>query len=278
MGTGRMRAALTLIGSYLVFARRFVTLYWRYLLAVAGGAAGAWLSADAVSDYTRGGWELHIEQRAWGLDLHVHHWYYGLPLLALAFVLIDRRPVAAVFTFVLGQSVAAHSYYNEGGIPSIVEGGATIAVPPFVYWPLASLLVGLFTFFVVRAHEWLVLSAEREEAAQSYLLEADDAGPAIAALHAWAAGAFDRRVAGMRDGSRVGTFSTLESQARGLWELRYRATPFDDGRVLLTVRIEHFPHRHESRRLLELLSEADGALRAACRREPTLAGPLRPAA
>jgi hypothetical protein len=251
------------LASYTVLARRFATLYWRYLAAVAGAAAFAWLSSDAASDYTRGGWELHFEQRAWGLDLHVHHWYYGLPLLAIAFALLHRRPVASVFIFVFGQAVAAHSYHNEGGIPSIVEGGDVLAVPAFVYWPVASLLVAVFTFFVVRAHEWLALSAEREEAAITYLAASGDCGRAIAALDRWGSEEFQQAVVRSgRDGIRAVSYTRVEKHARGIWELQYATSPYDDGRLLLTVRILHLPYRAESHHLLELLEKADGIVRA----------------
>jgi hypothetical protein len=251
-----------LTASYLVLARRFTVLYWQYVAAVLAACAIAWLSADAASDYTRGGWELHFEQRAWGLDLHIHHWYYGLPLLVIAFVLLHLRPVASVFSFVMGQALAAHSYHNEGGIPSIIEGGGVVAVPAFVYWPIASLLVALFTFFVVRSHEWLALSAEREEAAATYLADCAGCERALIALDQWGLEEFDRAaVRRGRGGIRTVTFTRLERNARGLWELQYAATPYDDGRMLLTVRIQHLPYRAESERLLVLLNHADVLVR-----------------
>ena len=44
--------------------------------------------ASSVSDYTKGGWEVHFIERGIGLNLHFHHWYYGIPLGLLAFALI----------------------------------------------------------------------------------------------------------------------------------------------------------------------------------------------
>ena len=246
-----------IVASYLLLAERFVELYWPYVAAAVGGAALSWLTADAASDYTKGGWELHVQQRAWGLDLHVHHWYYGLPLLAIAFLLLDTRPVLSVFVFVFGQSLAAHSYHNERGIPSIFEGGATLAVPPFIYWPVASLLVALFTFFVVRAHEWLTLSAEREEAAASYVTDAVGAAAALDAVDAWARVEFDRaETATTKRGVRTASYTRLDAGTRGLWELLCGATPLDGDRRLLTVRVLHVPLRGDAA-LLDLLARVE---------------------
>jgi len=48
-----------------------------------------WLAANSVSDYTKGGWEIHFIQRGIGLNLHFHHWYYSIPLGLLAFAIIE---------------------------------------------------------------------------------------------------------------------------------------------------------------------------------------------
>jgi hypothetical protein len=251
-----------IVGSYLLLAKRFVELYWRYVAAAVGGSALSWLTADAASDYTKGGWEFHIQQRAWGLDLHVHHWYYGLPLLAVAFLLLDTRPILSVFVFVFGQSLAAHSYHNEHGIPSIFQGGETIAVPPFIYWPVASLLVALFTFFVVRAHEWLTLSAEREEAAASYVTDAASAAAALDAIDAWARTEFDRaETATTKRGVRTASYSRLDAETRGIRELLCGATPLDGDRRLLTVRVLRVPLRGDDA-LLDLLARVDGIVKS----------------
>ncbi len=256
-----LRAWLRL-ARYLLLAGRFAELYWPYLVAVVVGAGLAWTSANAASDYTKGGWEFHLEQRAWGLDLHFHHWYYGIPLLALALVLVDTRPIFAVFLFVFGQALSAHSYHNENGIPSIFEGGATLAVPAFVYWPVASLLAALFTFFVVRAHEWLAIQASTEEASLSYRADRDACDAAFAALADWGRAEFERETAPepLRD-VRTASFSRLERGLRGIWELHCASRPVGDGTFLLTVRVRHMATATKTDRLVELLSLADERVR-----------------
>jgi hypothetical protein len=247
---------------YALLAVRFARLYWRYLAAVLAGASLAWLAANAASDYTRGGWEFHLEQRAWGLDLHFHHWYYGVPLLAVAVALLDTRPVLAVFLFVFGQALSAHSYQNEGGIPSIFQGGATLVVPAFLYWPVASLLAALFTFFVVRSHEWLAIQASTEEASQTYRAGPEACDAALAALAEWARGEFERETStAAPDGARSASFSRIELGMRGLWELHCAALPVGDGTFLLTVRVRHMSRANRTRRLLEFLTRADERVR-----------------
>jgi hypothetical protein len=250
------------IARYLLLAGRFAALYWSYLAAVVAGAALAWLLADAASDYTRGGWELHLEQRAWGLDLHFHHWYYGIPLLAVAFALIDDRPIASVFLFVFGMALSAHSYHNERGIPSIFEGGATIVVPDFAYWPIASLLAALFTFFVVRAHEWLTIRATSEEAGASYVATRVACAEAFDALSTWGREAFDIETAKSgRRGARAASFSRLEAGARGIWELHFATRPIGEEMGLLTVRVVHMAPVPRTARLVELVEAANALVR-----------------
>jgi hypothetical protein len=246
------------IARYLLLAGRFATLYWSYVAAAVGGAALAWVLADAASDYTQGGWELHLEQRAWGLDLHFHHWYYGIPLLALAFTLLDTRPVGSVFVFVFGMALSAHSFHNEGGIPSIFEGGPTLAVPDFLYWPIASLLAALFTFFVVRSHEWLAIQAASEEAAASYVADREACDAAFEALAAWGRAEFDAETARReRRAVRVASFSRLERHVRGIWELHCATRPVGDGRFLLTVRVVHMAPSRRTAELVGLIERAD---------------------
>lgn len=247
---------------YAILAVRFAALYWRYFVAVVVGATLAWSLAGEVSDYTRGGWELHLEQRAWGLDLHFHHWYYGVPLLAIAVALLDTRPVFAVFLFVFGQALSAHSYHNEGGIPSIFQGGRTLAVPAFLYWPISSLLAALFTFFVVRSHEWLAARAATEEASATYRAGDAACAEAFDALAEWARAEFDRETAGAAaSGARSASYSRLESNIRGIWELHVASVPVGDGTSLLTVRARHVAATSQPSRLLAFLEDADARVR-----------------
>ena len=243
---------------YVLLAGRFAELYWTYVAAVVIGAALSWVLADAASDYTEGGWELHLEQRAWGLDLHFHHWYYGIPLLAIAFTLLDTKPVGSVFVFVFGMALSAHSFHNEGGIPSIFENGATLAVPDYLYWPVASLLAALFTFFVVRSHEWLAIQSASEEAAASYVAGREACDAAFEALSAWGRTEFDTETAHREPRAvRVASFSRLERRVRGIWELHCSTRPVGDGRFLLTVRVVHMAPRRSTARLVEMLARAD---------------------
>jgi hypothetical protein len=252
-----VRRAWRRAARYVLLAGRFAELYWRYALAAVVGAWLAWVLADAASDYTRGGWELHLEQRAWGLDLHFHHWYYGIPLLVIAVVLLDDRPVLAVFVFVFGMALSAHSYHNEGGVPSLLEGGATLAIPAYLYWPLASLASALFTFFVVRSHEWLALQAAVEEAAATYRATHDRAADAFAALTAWGREEFDRETASATvRGARTASYSRLDREMRGIWELHCTSMRVDEATTLVTVRVRHMASRSRASDLLGMLALA----------------------
>ncbi len=263
------------VASYLVLAGQFTWLYWRYVAAALAGASLAWLLAGAASDYTRGGWEFHLEQRAWGLDLHFHHWYYGVPLLGVAVAILDSSPVTSVFVFIFGQALSAHSYHNEGGIPSLFEGGHTLAVPAFVYWPAASLLAALFTFFVVRSHEWLAVRASSEEASVSFTATRDACVLAFDALTAWARSEFEReKTSASSSGDRSASFSRLEENIRGIWELHCASREIDDDECLVTVRIRHMALTRNPQRMLAFLGQANECVRPFA--EPLFSAEARP--
>ena len=237
--------------------RRFVRLYGLAVLVLVVSAVLAWIIADSVSDYTHRGWEMHIIQPNLGVNLHFHHWYYGVPLGLLAFLLLDVNATLSVFIFGLGQSLAAHSFLHEGGIPSLIEGGTTLRVPGYLYFPVVTAIAMLYMFFVMRREEWLAMAREREEVAVSYFSAAEKQREAVAALDGWAEARFRR--ARCRDdratGIRTGQYSRVTFDNRDLWSLEYASTPYDDGRHILVVRLQHTPFRHESTRLLDWLND-----------------------
>ena len=100
---------------YWLLVRRFAIRYGPAVIVLAASAVIGWVVANRVSDYTQGGWEIHFKDRATGLDIHFHHWYYGLPLYLMAFALIEWNDLVSIFIFGLAQAISAHSFVNEGG-------------------------------------------------------------------------------------------------------------------------------------------------------------------
>jgi hypothetical protein len=241
---------------------RFVRLYTGALLLLVAGAATGWGVAEAVSDYTQRGWEIHILQPTLGINLHFHHWYFGLPLALLAFVLLEVNASVSVFIFGLAQSLSAHSFVNEGGIPSVFEGGATLAIPSYYYIPVATGIAMLYMFFVMRREEWLRMAREREEVTVSYFSSAEDQAEALAALDRWATQYFQRgqRRADAKSGIHTGQYWRATEARDGLWSLEYASTPYDDGRHILVVRLQHSPFHQESAQLLEWLRSLHSAI------------------
>src|SRR5512135_3127783 len=166
---------------------RFTRRYGMAMLALIASAVIGWGIANSVSDYTKGGWEIHFIQRGIGLNLHFHHWYYGIPLGLLAFALIEWNATVSIFLFGLGQTLAAHSFINEHGIPSIVEGGATWQISPEIYFPIVTALALLYAFFIIRRQEWLLRAKEREEISESYLCLKERTAEVLVCLNDWAA-------------------------------------------------------------------------------------------
>ncbi len=117
-----LRAALL---EYGLLLKRFALRYGPSVATLTAAAIIGWSVANGVSNYTNGGWELHIERRfneQIQVNIHFHHWYYGIPLFVIALLLIEVKTLLSTFVFGLGQSLSAHSFINEGGIPSIFEG------------------------------------------------------------------------------------------------------------------------------------------------------------
>jgi hypothetical protein len=257
---------------------RFVRLYGGALFLLVVGALIAWGVAEAVSDYTQRGWEIHILQPTLGINLHFHHWYFGIPLALLAFLLLDANATASIVLFGMAQSLSAHSFINEGGIPSVFENGATFAVPSYLYFPITTGVTMLYMFFVMRREEWLRVAREREEIAISYFSAADRQPLALAALDRWAMTYFQRvrRHADPKTGIHTGQYSLATQPSDGLWSLEYASTPYDDGRHILVVRLQHSPFHQESARLLDWLNSLHAAMAAHARFIVELPGPDEP--
>ncbi len=252
---------------------RFGTRYSVALFALTASAVIGWAFAATVSDYTKGGWEIHIIERAIGLNIHFHHWYYGIPLGLLAFATIEWKTTTSIFLFGLGQTLAAHSFINEHGIPSIVEGGPTLPVSPEVYFPIVTALTLLYAFFLVRREEWLYRAREREEIAESYLYPKARAGELLDRLNGWALRymVYRRRHVDRDTHIEYGEWRGLDRTTQSEWELHYTASPFDDQLNLLVVRIEHIPLQGRSGQLDEWIQELDAALKPLA--QPAVNGP-----
>jgi len=218
----------------------------RYGLAVAALVISAWLGwwvANSVSDYTNHGWELHIRQPNLGVDIHLHHWYYGIPLGLIALILIPRAATLSIFLFGLGASLSTHSFVNEGGIPSIFEGGPTLHVPLEIYLPAGTLFVALYAFVIIRRQEWLVRSREREELAMTYVLRNEHIKDALAKLDEWAKERFNKKKMYFDRWTKIeyGYYRALDREQHGEFQLHYTAAPFDDQSYLLVIKLQHVP-------------------------------------
>jgi hypothetical protein len=226
--------------------KRFSARYGPAIATLMLAAIIGWTIANGVSNYTHGGWELHIERRfnqTIEVNIHFHHWYYGIPLLLLAFALIEFKTLASTFAFGLGQALSAHSFINEGGIPSIIEGGATWRVPPEIYFPIVTALSILFAFFLIRREEWLQRAKEREEITASYLGKRAETDTTLAQVDVWARGHFTRKKIHRDADTQIlyGEWSALDREHRGEWQMHYTVMPFDPQTSLWVFRIEHIP-------------------------------------
>ncbi len=255
---------------------RFLRRYGGALLTLAASAVVGWNVASGVSNYTQGGWELHIVQSAVGIDLHFHHWYFGIPLYILAFLMLVAgwNALLSIFIFGLGETLAAHSYINEGGIPSIFENGPTMPLPPEVYFPAATAFALLYAFFIVRREEWLARAREREEIAMSYLYPRAQNDIVLARLSGWASKYMQdmRRQRDQDTNIEYGEWHSLDRATNSEWELHYTASPFDDQLNLLVVRLEHIPLEGRAGQLDDWMSELDGLLKPLVR--PAVEGPV----
>jgi hypothetical protein len=241
---------------------RFTRRYGPAVAALVASAVVGWLTANSVSDYTKGGWEIHLIQRGIGLNPHFHHWYYGIPLGLIAFAIIEWNSLLSIFLFGLGQTLAAHSFINEHGVPSIIEGGETWWLSPEIYFPIATALALLYAFFIIRREEWLARAKEREEISESYLCPKSQTADVIQRLDDWAAKylAHKKQHVDRETKIQYGHWKALDRQVTGEWQLDYVVSPFDAQLNLLVVRLQHVPLEGRAGQLDDWIRELDAAL------------------
>lgn len=258
---------------YWLLFTRFSRRYGPAIFTLVASALIGWLIASDVSNYTKGGWEIHFIERGIGLNLHFHHWYYGIPLGLIAFLIIDWNATVSIFLFGLGQTLAAHSFINEGGIPSIIEGGATWRIAPEVYFPIVTAFALLYAFFIIRREEWLQRAKEREEISESYLCSKPRADDVIGAINTWGAQYFTSTKEHVdRDTHiRYGHKQALDNETDSEWQFDYILSPFDDQLDLLVVRLHHIPLEGRAGELDDRIRELDSLLQPLAR--PAIEGP-----
>jgi hypothetical protein len=259
--------------TYWLLLTRFTRRYGPAILTLVASALIGWLVASDVSNYTKGGWEIHFIQRGIGLNLHFHHWYYGIPLGLIAFFIIDWNATVSIFLFGLGQTLAAHSFINEGGIPSIIEGGATWRIAPEIYFPIVTAFALLYAFFIIRREEWLQRAKEREEISESYLCPKPRADDIVKNIDTWGIKYFTSTKEHIdRDTQiRYGHKQALDDKTDSEWQFDYILSPFDDKLDLLVVRLHHIPLEGRAGELDDRICELDAVLQPLAK--PAIEGP-----
>ncbi len=252
---------------------RFSERYGFAVLALVASVVIGWTVASGVSDYTHGGWEIHFIQRDVGINLHFHHWYYGIPLYLIAFAIIRWNATVSIFLFGLGETLAAHSFVNEHGIPSIFEGGPTWRVSPEVYFPVVTALTLLYAFFLVRREEWLARVRDREEIATSYLCRRDRTDAVLTTLRKWAALFLDhhKEYVDSDTNIRYGHWHGPDRERDGEWQLRYTVAPFDERLDLVVIHLEHVPIQGRAGQLDNWIVDLDALLKPLA--QPAVGGP-----
>jgi hypothetical protein len=252
---------------YGVLLAKFIDRYGLAVLALIASALIGWLVANGVSDYTKGGWELHIQQRALGINIHFHHWYYGIPLGLVALLLIKKQATLSIFLFGLGATLSTHSFINEMGIPSIIEGGETLRVPAVIYLPAVTLFCALYAFFIIRREEWLVRAKERDELAVTYFVDNVQVASTLAALDAWSDQHFGhKRLHHDRwTDIRYCYWSQVDRDLRGEWQLHWSCAPFDEQSQVLVIKLQHVPMVGRKGTLDEWLLEVHKLLKPTAR-------------
>lgn len=250
----------TRVLQYRLLLIRFARRYGPAVLTLIVSALIGWQVANSVSTYPKGGWELHFIQSGIKLDLHFHHWYYGLPLYVIALALIEWNATVSIFLFGLGQTLAAHSFVHEGGIPSIIEGGETWRISPEIYFPISTALALLYAFFLIRREEWLTRAREREEIAASYFYPTARRRDVWERLDHWASQYLTRRRRYLDHETNIeyGEWGALDQTNE--WQLHYVSSPYDDKLHLLVIRIEHIPLQGRLGKLDAWIRELDAAL------------------
>lgn len=262
---------------------RFVRRFGPSVATLIVAALAGWLIANSVSNYTHGGWEIHFEQRFEDkvlVNIHIHHWYYGVPLFFVALLLIRVNVLASTFVLGLGEALSAHSFLNEHGIPSIIEGGPTWNVPNEVYFPIVTALSLLYALFLIRREEWLVRERERERISASYIGPAAQLGSTFRRVDNWARKHFTKKKIQHDLYTQVwyGEWSGLDASEKGEWQLHYTATPYEADKLLWVFSLEHIPISGSVGLIDDWMHELDDALgptlEPALLREPAPAQPL----
>lgn len=245
--------------------RRFINRYGPSIFTLIAAAVIGWVVANSVSNYTHGGWELHVERRLNEqilINIHFHHWFYGVPLFFLALLLIQVNTMASTFVFGLGQALSAHSFINEHGIPSIIEGGPTLPIPSEVYFPIVTAFAVLYAIFLVRRQEWLARAREREKLAVSYIGQATEVTPTFERIDNWARMHFTKKKLQRDRDTQIwyGEWRGLDHDQRGEWQMHYSVTPYEPGTVLWVFTLEHVPINGSVGLIDDWMHELDDAL------------------
>lgn len=265
--------AKTRFKQYWLLLARFTRRYGPAVLTLLASVVIGWFAANGVSDYTQGGWEIHFIERGIGLNLHFHHWYYGIPLGLLAFAIIEWNATVSIFLFGLGQTLGAHSFINEGGIPSLIEGGATWRIAPEIYFPIVTAFALLYAFFIIRREEWLQRAKEREEISESYLCPKSQTDEVVRDINTWGAKYFTSKKEQIDPDTKIryGHLQALDSKTDSEWQFDYVLSPFDDQLDLLVVRLHHIPLEGRAGELDDRIRELDAALQPIA--QPAIGGP-----
>lgn len=265
----------------LLTLKRFAWRFGPSIATLIVAAVIGWVVANSVSNYTHGGWELHMERRFNDqilFNIHFHHWYYGIPLFLIALILIQVNAMASTFLFGLGQALSAHSFINEHGIPSIIEGGTTWAVPPEIYFPIVTALSVLYAIFLIRREEWLARAREREEIAASYLGPRAQIQATFENVDQWARRHFTKKKLQHDSDTQIwyGEWRGLDDGQNGEWQIHYTVTPYEPDTVLWVFSLEHIPIKGSVGLIDDWMHELDDAIGPAL--EPILLRELQPRA
>ena len=176
--------------------------------------------------------------------------------------IIEWNSLLSIFLFGLGQTLAAHSFINEHGIPSIIEGGETWRLSPEIYFPIATALALFYAFFIIRREEWLARAKEREEISESYLCPKAKTADVIRRLDHWAAKYLTHKKHHIDRDTQIqyGHWKALNREVTGEWQLDYVVSPFDAQLNLLVVRLQHVPMEGRAGQLDDWIREMDAAL------------------
>ena len=256
-----------------------------------------WLAAHSVSDYTKGGWEIHFIQRGIGLNLHFHHWYCGIPLGLLAFAIIEsglslqchferflREISTAITRFLTSFEMTSESPANgirffrffcsawDKHSPHIRSSTSTAslrlsrAVKPGVSRPKSIFRLPPRSRGCTRSSSSVAKNGsrakEREEISESYLCPKVKTADVIQRLDDRAAKYLTHKKQHIDRDTKIqyGHWRALNGQVTGEWQLDYVVSPFDAQLNLLVVRLQHVPMVGCAGQLDDWIREMDAAL------------------